>query len=88
MTESERRAAYLDWINRYCNQDFIDDDDPEENTIPPGVELVLQDMVKSDPLDFNVASERAEGLAVTYGNGGLVESFKIHLRPYRRVRFL
>ena len=86
MTEAEIRAAYLDWINRYCNQEFVDSEDPEENTIPPGVEFVLSKIVKEDPSKLSVVSESLEGLSQTFREGGKMDSYKQMLIAYRRLR--
>ena len=85
----DRRAAYLEWINRYCNTNYYDEytEDGEviPTNIPDGLELILQDMVNVNPADFGVTSERAEGLAVTYQDGAL-SSYRLALTPYRRFR--
>ena len=89
MTEEEIRTAYLDWINRYCNQNFKDEEEPEEGKpIPPGVEFVLDKLVTENPANFGVQSESFEGLSRTYMEGGKMGSYKQMLIAYRRVRFV
>lgn len=87
----DKREAYLDWINRYCNTDFYDEYVDEEGdtiptNIPAGLELIIQDMILINPSGFGITSERAEGLAVTYRQAGLLDSYKLALAPYRKIK--
>lgn len=94
MTEAEKRAAYLEWINRYCKQAWVDEyvdpltQETVASTIPLGVELILQEIVKKNPAEWNVTSKSFEGLSVSYSGEGPLDAFKLHLRPYRKVRML
>ena len=87
----DKRKAYLDWINRYCNTNYYDeyvDEETQETiptNIPDGLEIILQDMINVNPADFGVTSEKAEGLSVTYADNAL-SGYKLALTPYRRFR--
>ena len=61
MTESEKRAAYLEWINNKTGQNYVDDD-----SLPAVVELILEKLMEMDGQDVNVKSESQGGRSVTF----------------------
>ena len=83
MTAQERRDAYFQWIVDYTGQDW-----ETEADAPSSIDLLLTDMVTRDPGDLAKTSESIDGLSQTWGGDGVMESWKLHLRPYRKVRFL
>lgn len=76
-------ADYLAWIEDYCRNNF----DPDN--LPGGVKLALNNLVKTDPLSFNVTSEKIADLSQTFANSGGVPAFILEwLSPYRRLKSL
>jgi len=61
MTESEKRAAYLEWINNKTGQNYVDDD-----SLPAVVELILEKLMEMDGQDVNIKSESQGGRSVTF----------------------
>jgi hypothetical protein len=61
MTESEKRAAYLEWINHKTGQNYVDDD-----SLPAVVELILEKLMELDGQDVNVKSKSQGGRSVTF----------------------
>ncbi|EGS29742.1 conserved domain protein [Peptoniphilus sp. oral taxon 375 str. F0436] len=74
------RALYLEQIEDYCNLSF-------EKDLPAGVVLALDELVKTDPSRFNLASEKLSDMAVTYSgtSDGLPGYIRNWLNPYRRI---
>lgn len=77
------RALYLGQIEDYCNLSFKED-------LPAGVALALEELVKTDPGKFNLASEKLSDMAVTYqvSGDGLPDYIRHWLNPYRRAYIL
>jgi hypothetical protein len=63
MTESEKRAAYLEWINNKTGKNYVDDD-----SLPAVVELILEKLMEMDGQDVNVKSESQGGRSVTFAD--------------------
>ena len=61
MTESEKRAAYLEWINNKAGQNYVDDD-----SLPAVVKLILEKLMELDGQDVNIKSESQGGRSVTF----------------------
>ena len=61
MTESEKRAAYLEWINNKTGQNYVDDD-----SLTAVVELILEKLMELDGQDVNIKSESQGGRSVTF----------------------
>lgn len=87
MTEEEKRLQelYLRQIEDYCNILF-------KEPYPSGVALALENLVKLDPMKFNIASEKLSDMSITYVNGnesgggssGLPGFIMEWINPYRR----
>lgn len=83
------RKLYLEQVEDYCNVYF-------EDKIPAGVELALNELVKTDPSRFNVASEKLSDMSITYATGGtqgtgagsIPAYILAWLEPYRRLFLL
>lgn len=83
MTEEQVRQAYLDWIEDFCNNEF------DKYNLPGGVKLALDQLVKIDPLDFNIASESMADLSQTFANDGDIPKFIYKwIDPYKRLKSL
>lgn len=84
MTEEQVRQAYLEWIEDYCNNEFDKDD------LPGGVELALDQLVKIDPMDFNIKSESIGDLSQTFSSseGDIPKFIYKWLNPYKRLKSL
>lgn len=90
--EFERlRPLYLAWIEDYCNVTF------DAARLPGSVEMALDELVKTDPKRYNIASEKISDMAITYANGGgagagvagaIPAYIAAWLEPYRRVHLL
>jgi len=83
MTEEQIKQAYLEWIGRYCNNKF------DMGNLPGGIKLALDNLVKLDPLEFNIASESLSDMSKTYVNDGDIPKFIYKwIDPYKRLRSL
>lgn len=87
--EEEReklRPLYKEWVEDYCNIKFADKE------LPAGISLALDELVKVDPMSFNISSEKLSDMSITYGNGasgggnggGIPSYILAWLEPYRR----
>ncbi|CDZ74863.1 hypothetical protein ING2D1G_0704 [Peptoniphilus sp. ING2-D1G] len=84
MTDEEReklKGLYLSQIEDYCNVIF------DVENFPAGVQLALDELVKVDPMKFNLTSEKLSDMAKTYSdNGGNIPRYILNwLAPYRRI---
>lgn len=64
MTDEEKRAAYLEWINNKTGQNYTDDD-----TLPVIVELILEKLVELDNTEVNIKSKSQGGRSITFVDG-------------------
>lgn len=82
MTEEELKQAYFQWIQDYTNNKFDDE------VLPGGVQLALDNLIELDPLSFNISSEKLSDMSQTFTNDGSVPKFIYNwLAPYRKVRW-
>lgn len=80
MAEADNlKALYLEWIQDYCNLLFSE-------PYPAGVQLALDKLIETDPLDYNIASETIDDMSISYGssNGDIPIFIKRWLGPYVR----
>ncbi len=83
MTNDEMRNAYLEWIERYCNNRF------KKDKLPGGIKLALNQLVEIDPLDFNITSEKLSDMSQTFANDGDIPTFIYKwIDPYKRLKSL
>ena len=83
MTPEQIREAYLEWIERYCNNEFDAED------LPGGIKLALDKLVEVDPLSFNITSEKLSDMGQTFASDGGIPKFIYHwIGPYKRVKSL
>lgn len=83
--ETERlKKLYLAQIEDYCNISF-------DAPYPSGIALALENLVKLDPLKFNVTSEKIADMSITYASGGagggasgIPDFILAWINPYRR----
>jgi len=64
MTDEEKRAAYLEWINNETGQDYVGDD-----TLPAVIDLVLDKLMSMDGDEVNIKSKSQGGRSVTFEEG-------------------
>lgn len=83
MTEEEKRAAYLEWINAETGQNFSEADGEE---LPALVELVLEKLVEMDGDKVNVKSVKQGGRSITFVDG-MSDKVKDLLGPLRKLRW-
>lgn len=84
MTKEELKPLYIEWIKDYCNIKVINEDH-----LPGGVQLALDQLLELDPLQFNIASEGIDGLSQTFSNDGdIPKHIYKYLRPYKRVKII
>jgi len=82
------RPLYKNWIEDYCNVTF------DDASIPGSVSLALDELVKTDPKQYSVTSEKLSDMSITYGSdsgeaGGAIPGYILAwLEPYRRVHLL
>lgn len=79
--QEKLRQLYMLQIEDYCNVYF------DHDNLPAGVQLALDELVKVDPMKFNLTSEKLSDMAKTYSdNGGDIPKYILNwLSPYRRV---
>ena len=84
MGEEDIEAAYLEWIEKYCNNKFSKD------SLPGGIKLALDQLVKIDPFTFNVTSEKLSDMSQTFSDngGGIPKYIYKWIDPYKRLRSL
>lgn len=80
------RILYLEWVEDYCNVLF------DKDRLPGSVELALDELVKTDPMKYNIQSQKLSDMSITYGTGTNGGSMPRHilawLEPYRRMHTL
>lgn len=81
MTDQEVKAAYLEWIKAYCNNDFADG-------VPGSVDVALEKLVARHGKDSSIASEQAGDLSRSFFDSDIPKDIKTLLRPYRRITFV
>lgn len=81
MNDPEIKAAYLEWIKVYCNNDFA-------GGVPGGVNLALEKLVAGHGKDSSIASEQVGDLSRSFFDSDIPKDIKTLLRPYRRITFV
>ena len=82
------RPLYKSWIEDYCNVTF------DDANMPGSVSLALEELVKTDPKQYSVTSEKLSDISITYGSasgeaGGAIPGYILAwLEPYRRIHLL
>lgn len=82
------RPLYKNWIEDYCNVTF------DDASMPGSVSLALDELVKTDPKQYSVTSEKLSDMSITYGSGsgeagGAIPGYILAwLEPYRRIHLL
>lgn len=82
------RPLYKNWIEDYCNVTF------DDASMPGSVSLALDELVKTDPKQYSVTSEKLSDMSITYGStsgeaGGAIPAYILAwLEPYRRIHLL
>ena len=79
--EEEIKAAYLGWIEDYCNNRF------DKNSPPWGVQLALEKLMEIHRQSPNIASESVGDLSRSFFSGDIPANIKKLLQPYRRLTF-
>lgn len=83
LTDEQIKQAYLEWIERYTNNSF------DINNLPGGIRLALDNLIKLDPLQFNVVSEKLSDMSQTFNNDGDIPKYIYNwIKPYVRLRSL
>lgn len=80
MTDEEKRAAYLEWINKETGQNYVDDD-----SLPAIVELILEKLMELDDTKVNIKSRKQGGRSVTFTDGmpGQIEGLIASIRKVK-----
>ncbi|AZO96137.1 hypothetical protein [Halocella sp. SP3-1] len=81
MTDEEIRAAYLELIKGYCNNNFIVDD---IEVIPAPVNLAVDKLMEMDSVNPNLKSQTEGGIAASY-HESLPPKIKMMIAPYRKL---
>lgn len=80
VNEIETRAAYLDWINEFCGQEYT------EANAPGGVKLAIEQLLKMSKLPVGVGSESVSDLSRSYTIAQEIPAtIRTNLYPYRRM---
>lgn len=80
MTDEEIRVAYLEMINNYTNQSFVDDE-----TLPAVINLALSKLIDVNNTSPNVQSETEGGISKSYFKSELPPQIKMMIAPYRKL---
>ena len=80
MTEVEKKAAYLQWINAETGQNYQLED------LPALVELVLDKLLEMDGDKANIKAMTQGGRSVTFTDG-VGDKIKELLAPLRKLRW-
>jgi len=81
MTDEEKRAAYLQWLNEETGQSYVNDD-----TLPILVEIILDKLLEMDGDKVNVKSASQGGRSITFVDG-IPEKIKELMNPLRKLRW-
>lgn len=81
MDEKELKELYIEWIEDETNNKF------DRENLPSGVILASDLLVKLDPLDFDVVSEKLSDMSQTFANNekGIPLKVMRWIRPYYNV---
>lgn len=82
MAEIDKKAAYIDWVKAYTNNDFVVDGVEQ---IPMVVYMAIEEMIKHDlENETEISSESLGDYSVTFDKTDLGYSKKIlaKLAPY------
>lgn len=84
MTSEDLKIAYLEFIEDETNNKF------DENNLPGGIKIALDLLVKLDPLDFDVVSEKLSDMSQTFAANekGIPLKVMAWLKPYYRLKSL
>lgn len=84
MDEKELRKSYLGFIEDETNNKF------NKDNLPGGVKISLDLLVKLDPLEFDVVSEKISDMSQTYAvnEDGIPLKVIRWLKPYYRLKSL
>ena len=83
MTEEEKRAAYLEWINAETGQNYTES---EEESLPALVELALEKLLEMDGDKVNIKSISQGGRSITFADGVSGKMVDL-LKPLRKLRW-
>lgn len=81
MTDAEKRAAYLAWVNEETGQKYVDDE-----SLPILVELILDKLLQMDGDQVNVKSASQGGRSITFAEG-MPEKIKELMKSLRKLRW-
>lgn len=84
MPDEAMRRTYLEQIEDYCNVTF------DLENLPGGIQLALQELIKIDPSEYRLASEKIDGLSKSYSanNTDIPDYIKTWLSSYRRIHLV
>ena len=84
MPDEAMRRTYLEQIEDYCNVTF------DLENLPGGIQLALQELIKIDPSEYRLASEKIDGLSKSYSanNTDIPDYIKTWLSAYRRIHLV
>lgn len=84
MTKEELKSAYLEFIEDETNNTF------NKESLPGGVKISLDLLVKLDPLEFDIASESLSDMSQTFATNedGIPLKVMRWLKPYYRLKSL
>lgn len=84
MTDEEKRAAYLEWINEKTGQSYVDDE-----TLPGVIDLALEKLLEMDAnAKIGIEQISQGGRTVSLTNCNRIPEVIIKLiSPYRKVKW-
>lgn len=84
MTEEKLRELYIEWCEDETGNTF------DKDNLKAGVSLAVDLLMKLDPLEFDVTSEKLSDMSITYATNeeGIPLKVLRWLKPYYRLRSL
>ena len=84
MDDAKLKELYIQWCEDETRNTF------DKDNLPPGIELAVNLLMKLDPLEFDVTSEKLSDMSTTYATSeeGIPLKVLRWLKPYYRLRSL
>lgn len=84
MNDEELKTAYIEWMQDETNNKF------DLESLPAGVRVALDLLIKLDPLEFDVTSEKLSDMSQTYATNedGIPLKVMRWLKPYYKLKSL
>ena len=84
MNDEELKTAYIEWMQDETNNKF------DLESLPAGVKVALDLLIRLDPLEFDITSEKLSDMSQTYATNedGIPLKVMRWLKPYYKLKSL